>query len=148
MAGKVVQAGLVSFLSFMAIISINLGILNLLPIPILDEDILFYTLIKDEEIYAPVIDYGHDYPNLENRVLGYVNYRDLRSGEIEIMKRKVPTASLSSYLKAREIANILKNWIKAGKFYLTKPVELLPSSGSGKKAKPLIEKIPQGEGIL
>jgi len=36
MAGKVVQAGLVSFLSFMAIISINLGILNLLPIPILD----------------------------------------------------------------------------------------------------------------
>ena len=36
MAGKQANAGFTSFLTFMAVISINLGILNLLPVPILD----------------------------------------------------------------------------------------------------------------
>ncbi len=36
MAGKQMEAGLLNFLHFMAIVSVNLGILNLLPIPILD----------------------------------------------------------------------------------------------------------------
>ncbi|MBF0472186.1 MAG: RIP metalloprotease RseP [Nitrospirae bacterium] len=36
MAGKQASAGFTSFLTFMAVISINLGILNLLPVPILD----------------------------------------------------------------------------------------------------------------
>jgi len=39
------ETGIISFLSFMAIISINLGILNLLPIPVLDGGhLMFFTL--------------------------------------------------------------------------------------------------------
>jgi regulator of sigma E protease len=36
MAGEQAKTGLVSFLAFMALLSINLGLLNLLPVPILD----------------------------------------------------------------------------------------------------------------
>ncbi len=45
MTGQVAKQGLISLLSFMAFMSINLGILNLLPIPILDGGhLLFFTL--------------------------------------------------------------------------------------------------------
>ncbi len=44
-AGKAAQAGIGAFLIFIAIISINLGLLNLLPIPVLDGGhLLFYTV--------------------------------------------------------------------------------------------------------
>lgn len=44
MAGDQANAGGVSFLAFMALLSINLGVLNLLPIPILDGGhLVFYT---------------------------------------------------------------------------------------------------------
>ena len=44
-AGLAASSGLVSFISFMAILSINLGIINLLPIPLLDGGhLLFYVL--------------------------------------------------------------------------------------------------------
>ncbi|MEW6615228.1 MAG: RIP metalloprotease RseP [Thermodesulfobacteriota bacterium] len=46
MAGKQAQAGIPNFLFFMAIISINLGIVNLLPIPILDGGHLFFFLLE------------------------------------------------------------------------------------------------------
>jgi regulator of sigma E protease len=46
MAGEQAQAGLMNFLFFMAIISINLGIINLLPIPILDGGHLFFFLLE------------------------------------------------------------------------------------------------------
>ncbi len=42
MAGEQAAAGGVSFLAFMALLSINLGILNLLPVPILDGGHLFF----------------------------------------------------------------------------------------------------------
>jgi len=45
-AGKTASAGLVSFLSFLALISISLGLLNLLPIPLLDGGHLFFYLIE------------------------------------------------------------------------------------------------------
>jgi regulator of sigma E protease len=45
MAGEQATAGVVSFLAFMALLSINLGILNLLPIPVLDGGhLVFYTM--------------------------------------------------------------------------------------------------------
>jgi len=45
MAKDSAETGIISFLSFMAIISINLGILNLLPIPVLDGGhLMFFTL--------------------------------------------------------------------------------------------------------
>jgi regulator of sigma E protease len=42
MAGEQAQAGGVSFLAFMALLSINLGVLNLLPVPILDGGHIFF----------------------------------------------------------------------------------------------------------
>lgn len=45
MAGEQAQGGLLSLLSFMALLSINLGVLNLLPVPILDGGHLtFFTI--------------------------------------------------------------------------------------------------------
>ncbi len=46
MAGQQAKAGALNFLLFMALISINLGILNLLPIPILDGGHLFFMFIE------------------------------------------------------------------------------------------------------
>ena len=46
MTGEVAQRGLVELLSFAALLSINLAILNLLPIPILDGGHLFFALIE------------------------------------------------------------------------------------------------------
>jgi len=45
-AGKTAEQGLVSFLSFAAIISINLGVLNLLPIPVLDGGHILFFMIE------------------------------------------------------------------------------------------------------
>jgi len=41
-AGKQMESGLLNFFSFMGLVSVNLGILNLLPIPILDGGHLFF----------------------------------------------------------------------------------------------------------
>ena len=45
-AGNTANLGLMPFLSFLAIVSISLGVLNLLPIPVLDGGHLFYFLIE------------------------------------------------------------------------------------------------------
>jgi regulator of sigma E protease len=45
-AGKTAGLGIAAFLGFMAIISVSLGVLNLLPIPLLDGGHLFYYLIE------------------------------------------------------------------------------------------------------
>ena len=45
-AGASARGGLVYYLSFLALISIGLGVLNLLPIPILDGGQLMYTLVE------------------------------------------------------------------------------------------------------
>jgi regulator of sigma E protease len=46
MSGKAASAGLSSFLSFLAMISISLGVLNLLPIPILDGGLILFLIIE------------------------------------------------------------------------------------------------------
>lgn len=45
-AGVTASIGLVSFLSFLAVISVSLGVLNLLPVPMLDGGHLLYYLIE------------------------------------------------------------------------------------------------------
>jgi regulator of sigma E protease len=45
-AGHSAELGLVAFLSFLAIVSVSLGVLNLLPIPLLDGGHLLYYLIE------------------------------------------------------------------------------------------------------
>jgi regulator of sigma E protease len=45
-AGKTATIGLAAFLSFLALVSISLGVLNLLPIPMLDGGHLVYYLVE------------------------------------------------------------------------------------------------------
>ena len=45
-AGYSASAGLVSFLSFIAIMSVSLAVLNLLPVPVLDGGHLLYYLVE------------------------------------------------------------------------------------------------------
>ncbi|MBC7190355.1 hypothetical protein H5U35_09200, partial [Candidatus Aerophobetes bacterium] len=104
------------------------------------EEICRYTAVKDEEIWTQIVDYSRGYPFGEGEPLGEVNYAQLKSGKINIKGKEVPTASLSSYHKAKEIATILKEWIKEGKFFLTEPVAPLPGCESGYKFKPFKER--------
>jgi regulator of sigma E protease len=45
-SGQVAQLGMVSFLSFMAFFSVNLAVLNLLPIPVLDGGQLVFLIAE------------------------------------------------------------------------------------------------------
>ena len=125
-----------SFTGYGVTLTVGIGV----PIPILDEEILRYTMVRDEDIWAQVVDYSEAYPQLIPGSLGEVNYGQLKSGKITVKGQQVPTSGLSSYLKAGEIAQTLKEWIEAGKFLLTKPVESLPSVDSGIVFKPLKER--------
>lgn len=103
------------------------------PIPILDEDMMKAVSVKDEEIYTEITDYS--YPHLAKPSLGIVNYSQLRSGQIEINGKQVNTSSVSSYAKARLIANTLKESITKGQFYLQEPIEQLPLKRDFKQLK-------------
>lgn len=125
-----------SFLGYGCTLTVGIGA----PIPILSEEILRYTVVTDKDIFAPIIDYSEAYPERKPDVLGEVSYAELKGGEIKVQDKKVPTSSLSSYSKALEIANILKDWIKRGDFLLTEPVAPLPGVESGIVFKPLEER--------
>ena len=110
------------------------------PIPILSEEILEYTTINDEEIFAAIVDYSDSYPNMKPDILGEVSYAELKTGKIVVQSKELPTASLSSYFRAVEIASTLKEWILSGEFTLTEPVAPLPGAESGITFKPLKER--------
>jgi uncharacterized protein (DUF39 family) len=104
------------------------------PIPILDEEMAAFTSVSDADITAPVVDYSRDYPEGEGEPLTHVSYAELRSGAIRIGGRDVRTRALSSYPMARRIAETLQEWIRSGRFLLTRPAAPLPGSdhpGSG-----------------
>lgn len=107
-----------------------------IPIPILDQEILKHTCVTDRDILAPVADYSYDYPEAIDRVISEVDYHSLKSGVITIKDRKVPTYPISSYPKAVEICRILKEWIEAGRFFLTEPVVTLPQYENGVRFRP------------
>jgi len=125
-----------SFLGYGATLTVGIGV----PIPILSEEILRYTAVTDDDIFAPVIDFSEAYPQRSPEVLGEVTYAQLKSGSIKVKGKQVPTASLSSYSRAVEIACALKDWIKKGEFRLTEPVAPLPGVDSGIAVKPLQER--------
>jgi uncharacterized protein (DUF39 family) len=87
-----------------------------------------------------VVDYSSAYPEGTGEVLGYVSYAQLRSGKIVIKGKEIPTFPLSSYQRAREIAQTLKRWIQEGSFELTRPVVNLPGVESGVRFKNLKER--------
>jgi uncharacterized protein (DUF39 family) len=125
-----------SMLGYGVTVAVGIGV----PIPVLSEEILRYTLVTDADILAPVVDYSQTYPNRETEVLAEVSYAQLKSGHINLRGKEIPTASLSSYTRALEIAQILKQWIEKGEFLLTEPVALLPGVEAGITIKPLNER--------
>jgi uncharacterized protein (DUF39 family) len=125
-----------SFLGYGCTMTVGIGV----PIPILSEEILRYTMVTDSDIFAPVVDYAEAYPQRKPDILAEVSYAELKSGTIKIQGQEVPTASLSSYPGAVKIAGILKEWIKKGEFLLTEPVAPLPGVESGIVFKPLEER--------
>jgi len=125
-----------SMLGYGCTITVGIGI----PIPILSEEILNYTAVTDDVIFAPVVDYSEAYSQMKSDILGEVSYAQLKSGKIIIQGKEVPTASLSSYPRAVEIATTLKEWILNGKFLLTEPVAPLPGVESGVTFKSLKER--------
>ncbi|MBW2056101.1 MAG: homocysteine biosynthesis protein [Deltaproteobacteria bacterium] len=125
-----------SFRGYGVTLTVGIGV----PIPVLDEDVLVHAAVRDDEILAQIVDYSQSYPRREPESLGEVSYAQLKSGEISVRGRQVPTASLSSYARAREIAQILKDWIQRGEFLLAECVQRLPSADSGIVFKGLQEK--------
>lgn len=130
----------VSFVGYGTTLNVGIGV----PIPILNEEIVKHTAVKDQDIYAAVVDYSDVYPNGKTDVLGEVNYAQLKSGSIEVNGKKVPTAGISSYRNARVIAEELKDQIKKGKFLLTEKVADLPTGETAPKFKPLNERPIKG----
>ena len=112
----------ISMLGYGCSLAVGIGV----PIPVLNEEIAMFTGISDDDIVTQVIDYGEDYPAGKAEPIAEVSYAQLKSGKINVMGKIVPTASLSSYVRGREIAEILKSWIKKGEFFLSEPLEPLP----------------------
>jgi uncharacterized protein (DUF39 family) len=125
-----------SFQGYGATLTVGVGV----PIPILNEEILRYTTVTDKDIYAPVIDYSDAFPNRKSDILAEVSYAELKKGKIKVNGQEIPTASLSSYSKAMEIANTLKQWIMTGEFLLSEAVAPLLGVEAGIEFKPLEER--------
>ena len=104
-------------------LAVGLGI----PIPILNEKIVQYAAVSDEELFTQIVDYGHDYSNGISKSYGQVSYAELKSGYIKFRGEDIPSVPLSSMVRAREIADMLKNWISNGKFFIGEPQFTLPT---------------------
>ncbi len=125
-----------SFRGYGTTLTVGIG----LPIPILNEKILEYAAKTDEELFAPIVDYSESYPNGIPGNLGLVSYAQLKSGRFQLQDRDIPTAPLSSYAKAREIAHKLKSWIQQGEFLLGVPSQMLPGPQAALNGKSLVVK--------
>ncbi|MDD4493417.1 MAG: homocysteine biosynthesis protein [Eubacteriales bacterium] len=92
-----------------------------IPIPIIDEDMIMKTAVKNSEIFTDIVDKSG-----REGIIRKVSYEELRSGFVELKGKRVHTSPLSSLMKAREIAALLKEQVKTGKFLLSQPVSGLP----------------------
>ena len=104
-------------------LAVGLGI----PIPILDAEMAAFTAVSDDQLFTQIVDYGGDYPQGKTSDLGQVSYAELKSGTITVKGKKVHTVPLSSMVKARQIAETLKEWIGKGEFQLGEPQFTLPA---------------------
>lgn len=117
----------VSIQGYGSSLAVGIGV----PIPILNEEIANYVAVSDEDIFTQIVDYGNDYPNGVGRSYGEVSYAQLKSGKIDVQGKEVSTAPLSSYMRAKEIAELLKEWISKGEFLLGEPQNHLPGADEG-----------------
>ncbi|MFP4393345.1 MAG: homocysteine biosynthesis protein [Desulfohalobiaceae bacterium] len=112
-----------SLIGYGCSLMVGLGI----PIPIINEDMAYFTGLGNKDIFYQVIDYGIDYPQGISRSLGEVSYQELMSGEVQLQGKTVPTAPLASYYMATKIACQLKDWILKQGFTLGEPQIQLPT---------------------
>jgi L-aspartate semialdehyde sulfurtransferase len=97
-------------------------------LPVLREDVIRNCAVRDQEIVAPVIDFS--IPRRVRPTFGLVSYEQLQKGHITIDGQPVRVASLASKYRSLQVAEELKQWIKAGKFTLTEPVAPLSQDRS------------------
>lgn len=105
-----------------------------IPIPVLDEDIAATLALTDADIQATIFDYGVQRRSRPS--FGRVTYAQLRSGQIEVEGKKVPTGPISSLPVARRIAATLKEWVGERRWTLNPPLQQLPRPGT-QATKPL-----------
>lgn len=110
-----------------------------IPIPILDEEMLKQTAVSNQEIKTTIVDYS--VPKRSKPNFGQVSYAELRSGSITINGKSISTAPLSSLYHARQIAQILKEWISDGQFSLTEPAQTLPAVSKVKSLEELKQEV-------
>ena len=111
----------VSYKNYGTSMFVGLGI----PIPILNEGLAKKTAIRDEDLTTSVFDYGigrRDRPELKK-----VTYKELKSGKIYINDKSVRVSSMSNQKKSKEIAEMLKDWMVKGKFFVNRPAQTLPT---------------------
>lgn len=116
-----------------------------IPIPVLNEQIAKDTGISDEELSTSILDYG--IPRRDRPELRKVTYAELKSGKVELHGAETPVSPLSSIKRAREISEILKEWIEEGEFLLSQPVNRLPRDREFKPMKQLLE-TPAAEDLM
>jgi uncharacterized protein (DUF39 family) len=104
-------------------LAVGLGV----PIPLLNEGIAADAGLSDEKLFTQIVDYGNDYPKGITKTYGRVSYAELKSGSVTIEGKAVPTIPLSSIVRARMIADTLKQWILEGRFLLGEPQFTLPA---------------------
>ncbi len=113
----------VSIVGYGCSLAVGLGI----PIPILNEEMAWFTGVSDDDILVPVVDYGEDYPNGIPSNYGHVTFTQLKSGSISVEGKDVPTTPLTSYTMSLEVAEELKKWILDGRFLLTEAQDTIPA---------------------
>jgi len=117
---------------------VGLGI----PLPVLDLDVVRATAVRDEDISVDLIDYG--VPSRTRPLIRKVTYAELRSGSVEVNGEMVRTSSLSSYRRARAVAQELADWIRKGSMTLALPARSIDTT---RVAKPM-HQISKGPRVM
>jgi len=94
-------------------------------IPLLNEQIATHCAVQDKDLVAPVMDFS--IPRRVRPTFGLVSYAQLKSGKLTLNGQSIRTAPLASVYLSRQVAAELKDWIMAGRFVLTEPVQPLAS---------------------
>jgi L-aspartate semialdehyde sulfurtransferase len=107
-----------------------------IPIPVVDLDVVRSTAVRDEDISVDLLDYG--VPSRNRPAVRKVNYAELRSGVVEVNGEEIRTSSLSSYRKAKDVAETLKGWVEQGKMTLVLPTRFISPET---RVKPMHESV-------
>jgi CBS domain-containing protein len=117
---------------------VGLGI----PLPVLDLEVVRATAVRDEDITVDLIDYG--VPSFNRPLIRKVTYAELRSGSVEVNGEMIRTSSLSSFRRARAVAQDLKGWIEKGTMSLSLPTRLIDAK---RQVKPM-HQISKGPRVM